>query len=499
MKKPPKNSIFKKPTFRFVLAMVVIPLVAFLVVAFAHNNYNNILHAALSTKYPDRIATINSLDFANICSNSDFIFDVPIALCTDAFLLQLANLVIWFSIYFNAAIVVLIVMYRLLIAGGRTVLVKLFRLYNPLAIVATYVLLVCNAIMLASIVYFGQIGLIGGVIIFPTIILIVGILGGAFLAMTVLIKTKQLEYETLSAIEINKTDQPALFKIINRVAEKLSAPLPDAVLIGLLPEFFVTQAKIKVGRKITRGSTLYISLLQAEVLSIEEFEAILAHELSHFVGKDAYYTNLFAPKYSYAIRKRTVLLQAARKNIYITGLAIPSIEFISYFIHLTTKANGKNSRQREFEADKGALKIESASFLASSLVKLGFSSEVWRQTALELLGSARKGQPAKNAAAVFLKQFKIFLKHKDAKKLPLRSSHPYDTHPDLKSRLKPLGISQTSVLQSAAKLPSKNLTSIIRNSSAYEEKPTLDFNQPLAQIIKKEKILAEFRAERAKK
>ena len=69
------------------------------------------------------------------------------------------------------------------------------------------------------------------------------------------------------------------------------------MVVGLDPNFFVTEARVRCLNGTLSGRTLYCSLPLARILSRAEFDAVIGHELGHFRGQDTQFSQRFYPIY----------------------------------------------------------------------------------------------------------------------------------------------------------------------------------------------------------
>jgi hypothetical protein len=60
--------------------------------------------------------------------------------------------------------------------------------------------------------------------------------------------------------------------------------MPETVVIGVDPTFFVTEAEVVTLSGRLWGRTLYCSMPLARILTVDELTAIIGHELGHFRG-----------------------------------------------------------------------------------------------------------------------------------------------------------------------------------------------------------------------
>ncbi len=94
-------------------------------------------------------------------------------------------------------------------------------------------------------------------------------------------------------IEYNKA--PSLWQYLEKLGSDFSIEKPDQIIGGIDDNFFVTEVPVIVGGNRYNGKTLYISLSLLKSLRKSEANAVLAHELAHFMGSDTVYTKKILP------------------------------------------------------------------------------------------------------------------------------------------------------------------------------------------------------------
>ena len=148
----------------------------------------------------------------------------------------------------------------------------------------------------------------------------------AFLMLTSLIAPKKVETAVFGKA-IDKEEFPLLWKHIETLAEKVGALKPENIILGLNPEFFVTEANVNCLNGKRTGRTLYISLSLSRILKIEEIDSIIGHELGHFKGNDTTFTKKFYPEYRATVKAIDLLYD--NKN---TNLSIPCDKYFVLFL-----------------------------------------------------------------------------------------------------------------------------------------------------------------------
>ncbi len=86
---------------------------------------------------------------------------------------------------------------------------------------------------------------------------------------------------------------------LRELAARLDTPAPQHLLVGLCDGFYVTANRVclQPSGEHLEGRSLYLSLPLLGLLDRAEQDAVIAHELAHFAGRDAHYSLRFLPIY----------------------------------------------------------------------------------------------------------------------------------------------------------------------------------------------------------
>src|SRR5262249_11233445 len=116
------------------------------------------------------------------------------------------------------------------------------------------------------------------------------------------------------------------------------------------------------GDKTYRGRTLFVSLSLLKQLQGSEADAVLAHEMAHFSGQDTLYSRKIGP----LLNRYNHYLHALHEG----GVTRPIYYFMLCFRALYQLSLSKQSRQREFRADRIAAETTSPRDVASALLRI---------------------------------------------------------------------------------------------------------------------------------
>jgi Zn-dependent protease with chaperone function len=264
----------------------------------------------------------------------------------------------------------------------------------------------------------------------PKLVLMMAILVAAAAFAAVVLLFKRVSIKHIIEGEILTLDaEPILWARVKSIATKMETAPPDWIVAGIDDNFFVSQSPMIVNSHELKGRILFISLPLLRILDEKEADAVLAHEFAHFRGGDTKSSAQLGPK----------LLQF---GTYMAKVSAMHVGYVLWFYRLVLEfALKRQSRLREFIADRAAAKTISAQTLVHSLIKLsaysGYRAEVENQLFSfdeghsGPLGIAAKVASGLNAYAHSPK----FINNMRLISVP----HPFDSHPHLKERMKNTG------------------------------------------------------------
>lgn len=272
------------------------------------------------------------------------------------------------------------------------------------------------------------------------LILVAAIL--AALAVFALVKAIFRKVDDVHPIQgevVAKADAPELWQRIEHIAATLGTAPPDRIVAGIEATFFVTEHPVIVSGTRLEGRTLFVSLPMLKIMSLEEADAVLGHELAHFSGEDTLWSRRISP----LLGKFEIYLHA----LY-GGLTTPIARFMLFFWNLYHLSIRRLSRTREFRADGVGATVNSQAAMARALVKVASYCDYRNKTEqgiidkpavesdLQLASQLENGYPG------FLSAFAT-----DGDSLKNEISHPFDTHPPTAERIRKLGFEATEILQ----------------------------------------------------
>jgi Zn-dependent protease with chaperone function len=264
-------------------------------------------------------------------------------------------------------------------------------------------------------------------------------------------------------------EEPALWALIRDVAARVGTDPPDQIIVGLAPQFFVTEVEVVTPAGPLRGRTLYCSLALLRILSVDELRAVVGHELAHFHGADTTFSSRIYPTYhATEAAIRTLIVQGGRGIRQ--AITRPAILALASFAEAMGEAERAFSRDRELAADAVGAAVTSAAAMASALAKVDAYNDVWLEVRTLVAASNASGPPVSNIAATFADVVRRRAAEA-ALALPLEShvTHPTDTHPPTAMRLSALGIAvERACADARAVTPDPPAASLITTAVSRE-------------------------------
>ena len=271
------------------------------------------------------------------------------------------------------------------------------------------------------------------------LILIIGLL--ALVAVASLVKAifrKMDDRFEISGELLAEEEAPELWNHIRNMASKLGTAPPDQIILGVEPSFFVTEHDIQLAGKSFGGRTLFLSLPMLKIMTTEEADAVLGHELGHFSGEDT----LWSRKISPLMAKFSTYIHSLSQ-----GLSLVVALFLDFFWKLYMISIRRLSREREFRSDLAGAGVSSPLAMKRALIKVAGYCEYRHKTEEGILAEQRVGDglPLANRLEQgfpnFLSSFVA-----DEKSIHSDVPHPFDTHPPMEDRLRELGYEATTAL-----------------------------------------------------
>lgn len=198
---------------------------------------------------------------------------------------------------------------------------------------------------------------------YPKLIVLIAVVVAAAVFSTVVNIFKRPPRDShLDAELLTAEDAPALWARIREFAARLRTKAPDQMVAGIDANFFVIETPLTVAGQAVQGRTLYVSLPLLGLLNRDEADAVLVHELAHLRGGDTASSAALGPKLAQYDHYCDMMRSA--------GATVPVFYLMRLYRVIFEFALKRESRTREFLADRTAAAVVSARAIVQSLIKL---------------------------------------------------------------------------------------------------------------------------------
>lgn len=462
--------------------ILAVPLIAFLVAIAVRASFDSELQSAMRRHYP----YANPQRIANI--TVDLLCNDPTLAIKDVCDTN-ANLKLMRNGAIGAGVGGLILLLLIWLGGvasrnSRKMLLSLFKPGLYLTATILIVLILVNGALAMTAIYYGESALIGRIHAKLITLIGIGAIAGVFMLAKnafVLIKKAQT---TVIGTALAREEAPRLWDKVEKLSGSLGALKPQNIVVGLDPNFFVTEADTICLSGTLTGRTLYCSLPLCRILNESEFSSVIGHELGHFKGLDTQYSERFYPIYRGTASSIVALQEAGGGGAKSLAL-LPAVAILTYFFECFSIAESRMSRIRELAADEAGASVASPHSLASALVKVHAFSGVWsglQQAAAEAL---QKGKIFVNAS----KTYAEVIRSSDGKEalkgiLETHTPHPTDSHPSLGTRLESLNVTLEKISPMALAIsPANPALDLLESPERTEEELSTAYQMILAKRL----------------
>ncbi len=411
---------------------------------------------AISGATVDRLCEDRSTELRDVCSTND-------------------NLNLMSSAAVGAGMIGILLLLGIRLAGwaaraNRRLLLWVFRpgLYFTALTLIGLVLVHAGVAMAA--IYYGESALIGRIHVF-----VIGAIGlGAAFGVLAIARNAFALVRKAEVIVVGKTvsqsEAPELWMRVEGLANRLGALHPENIVLGLDPNFFVTEATVVCLSGNYSGRTLYCSLPLMRILSSSELDTVIGHELGHYKGLDTKFSQEFFPIYRGTSNSIAALQQTGGESSGVIAL-LPAIAVLSYFLESFSLAESRISRERELAADMEGASAKDSRIMATALVKVHAFSGFWEGLRHAAVEGLREGKAFVNASKTYAEAIAGHATPDAVEGLAeTRLSHPTDSHPPLGVRLKALTCSIADVVDDALNInPDQPAIHLIPAAEATEE------------------------------
>lgn len=462
--------------------LLVIPLLGLGVAEAIQVQYNTQLRSIIRQKYPEVTdGQLGRITVDRLCADLDPNLR---ELCDTNRNLNLLSLGALGTGAVGLALLALIRIAGILARNSRSLLVGLFRPGLYVTVTILICLILVDAIVAMSTIYYGEAALSGRIHIRIIAMIGLGAVAGVFAMARGAFSLVRKAQTFVIGHALSHDEAPELWNQVEDTANQLHALQPQHLVVGLDPNFFVTEADVVCLDGALSGRTLFCSLPLCRILTKGEFISILGHELGHFKGLDTEFSRRFYPIYR-GTASSLASLQAAGVNVYAMIALLPAIAVLRYFLESFSVAESRLARERELAADQAGASITSPSTIATALVKIHAFAGIWRELQQAAADAMREGKVFKNASKAYATAVERCASPGALEGIAeSRVSHPTDTHPPLGLRLNSLHVSITSIATSALDVtPSEPAIALVSEPEKTEETISEPYQLILAQRL----------------
>jgi len=254
----------------------------------------------------------------------------------------------------------------------------------------------------------------------------------AFYAIWMLFKKSALDGRIEGEL-VTPADAPLLWSAVQASATRVKTAAPDHIVAGIDTNFFVTEAPCVVQGRTIKGRTLFISIPLLRVLSKQEADAVLAHELAHLGGGDTRSSALLGPKLKQ--------FDQYTWRMHGGGLTLVAHYLLRLYRMIFSFALARDSREREYLADRVAAGLTAPQAIVHSLIKISAYAQYRDQVERRLFEQDRQHGATLGISSFVAAGLHPYATSPDFIETMRGASvpHPYDSHPPLRERMRNVG------------------------------------------------------------
>ncbi|MCL9670692.1 M48 family metallopeptidase [Citrobacter sp. MNAZ 1397] len=301
---------------------------------------------------------------------------------------------------------------------------------------------------------------------YPKLVIIVGlmVLGGIYYIIKGIFKKLPPE-ENIEGEVVSREAAPALWSRIDALAARVGTTPPDHIVAGIDTNFYVTEAPMRVNDHLLTGRKLYVSIPLLRQLTLAQADGVMVHELTHLHEGDTASGALLGPK----LHRFDLYIALMSENVATLIVYYP----LYLYRMLFELAWQRNSREREFVADRNASALISPAAIIESLIKISayasyryevernlFENNALHESELGIRKTIAAGLPAHVNSPGFISTMR-------EQNVP----HPFDSHPPLAERMRNVGFSveESAYSSVAAELPTESWVDLMPVADNIEQ------------------------------
>lgn len=462
-----------RPLIKLIIILLAIPVIAIFAAGLIDWKLDSVLRQSLVEAFPDRAGDIQYVTASSICNRASLRSEMP-EMC------DMVDVAVYMRLGAEWAVAIALgLLGGIYIAGraarrNRLLLLTLFAPGLHLTMFLLSGLIVLHAALAMTALYFTEALLIERV--HSGILLSIGLAG--LVGIASLIHAQYRSLHRAVSVEVGKslahTEYPQVWQFVGEVASSIGVQRPDDIVVGLRPNFYVTEASVVCLDGRLNGRTLYLSLPLCRTFSKDELRAVLLHEMAHFKGNDTKFSRYFYPIYRGAVQGLSNLTGGPTNGSVGAVVLVPAVLLLQYFIQSFAEAENEISRDRELRADNASVQFGGGNNLATALVKLSGYEHIWPMILQEMVNALRNGKQLINVSTLFET---VALKSDIDFKSTLMESgppHPTDSHPRVETRLVQLGVTKDEVtaMVTASREPHNAAIGLFGSVDALEQELT---------------------------
>jgi Zn-dependent protease with chaperone function len=461
--------------------LLAVPTVGYWIAGAIHRELTSRVQAEFARESPTLAAQTRSRTIQQLCSPRVL---VSAEACVTSDMMTVVRVAAVVAVVVGVGWIVVMTVAGRNARHERTTLLRWFKPGLRLTAVVIIGLVIVHAAILLAVIYAG--GAVAVQSVFLQLLILIGVgaaIGVRTIAVNVFSVTKKMQTARLGR-EVSRADAPAAWQLVDTLAERLGALRPDHMIVGLDPNFFVTEADVVTPAGTLTGRTLNWSLSLSRILTVSEVSAILGHELAHFRGEDTQFSEQFYPIYRGAIASVALLSTGQRNQIRAASL-LPAIAVFEYFLETFATAERGLARSRELAADAAGASVTNRDVMASALVKVHAWSAAWEEVTRQIVPAVAQGRPIANLSVAFAS---TAAKQNPTEALAgaaaTRLTHPTDSHPSLNVRLAELdtSLAATDVVTPEVD-PAASASALLAQAETWEQELSAAYQTIVARAI----------------
>jgi Zn-dependent protease with chaperone function len=355
--------------------------------------------------------------------------------------------------------------------ANRWLLLCIFKPGLYLTAIAIVALVLIHAALAMATIFYAEVALNLRIHIGVILAIGLGALGGVIIIPQNVFAVLRKAETLVIGRAVSRNGTPDLWRRVEGIADCIGALYPENIVIGLDPNFFVTEANVKCLSGSYNGRTLYCSLPLMRILSLQELDAVVGHELGHFKGLDTRFSHHFFPIYR-GVANSIAQLQETGGEGYGSAALLPAIAVFGFFLESFSIAESRISRDRELLADKQGAAASDSEIMASALVKVHAFSGLWGY----IEQAAERALKNRNLYVNMSKTYAEVVANNAKPELltglaDTHLSHRTDSHPPLDIRLRSLATSIDKISMRALTVyPTKAAIELVSEAEEAEER-----------------------------